>query len=132
MLPETTIQRLTPLLAGQPVDLAYYLRPLPRGVLTAAQGGLALLFAPTTNPAQRYDLSQRLRFQLIGVLPAGHTEVIVLNDARLAIAAAALAKGMLVYNRDEAHRLRYETMILSEMLDFTATIRRYLGAGAPE
>lgn len=131
MLADATIQRLTPILANQPVDLAYYLRPLPRGVLSAAQGGLALLFDLTTTPPQRYDLAQRLRFQLIGVLPAGHTEVIVLNEARLAVAAAVLAKGSLVYTRDEAHRLRYETMILSEMLDFTATIQRYLGAGAP-
>jgi len=130
MVAEASLQRLATVLDGATVDCAYYLHPLPRGLVTAARGGLAVLFGATTNPSQRYDLSQRIRFQLMGVLPAGHTEVIALNDARLALAGAALASGVLVYDRDPAHRLRYETTILSEMLDFTMTAERFLGAAA--
>lgn len=130
VLPESTIQRVAEALAGQPVTLAYYLHPLPRGVVSAAQGGLALLFAAGTTPTQRYELAQRLRFQLMGVLPAGQTEMLALNDARLAVAGAALTGGLLVFNRDEAERMRYEMVVLSQMLDFEATARRFLGAGA--
>jgi hypothetical protein len=129
VLPDATVQRLVAILDGQPVDLAYYLHPLPKGLLTASQGGLAILFAHATTSTQRYDLAQRLRFGLMGLLPPGHTEVIALNDARPAIVMAALSSGALVFNRDEAARLRYETMVFSEMLDFEASARRFLGAG---
>jgi hypothetical protein len=129
VLPDATVQRLVAILDGQPVELAYYLHPLPKGLLSASQGGLALLFASGTASTQRYDLSQRLRFGLMGVLPPGHTEVIALNDARPAVVMAALASGALVFNRDESARLRYETMVFSEMLDFEASARRFLGAG---
>jgi hypothetical protein len=127
MLPDTTRQRLAALLAPTRVDLAYHVHPLPKGVVSAARGGLALLFAATTTPNERYDQSQRLRFQLMGLLPPGHAETILLNDSRLGIAAAVVAQGTVVYSRDEGQRLRYEMLVLSQELDFAATMARLLG-----
>ena len=127
MLPDTALQRLASLLSPIRVDLAYHVHPLPKGVVSASRGGLALLFAATTTPNERYDQSQRLRFQLMGLMPPGHTETILLNDSRLGIAAAVVAQGAVVYSRDEGQRQRYETLILSQELDFTATMKRLFG-----
>jgi hypothetical protein len=103
---------------------------LPKGVVSAARGGLALLFAPTTTPNERYDQSQRLRFQLMGIMPAGQSETIMLNDSRLGVVAAVVSQGTVVYSRDEGQRQRYETLVLSQELDFTATMTRLFGGGA--
>jgi hypothetical protein len=128
MLPEATLQRITPVLVESGVDVAYYVTPLPAGLVTAARGGLALLFSPTTTPAERYDRCQRLRFSLMGILPAGHTEMIALNDARVNLAAAMISTGTLVLTRGEPERLRFETMVLSAQLDFEATLARFVDA----
>jgi hypothetical protein len=127
MLPDASVQRLAPLLAASQVSLAYYVHPLPRGILSASRGGLALHFASTTTSSQRYEQLQRVRFQLMGVMPTGHTETISLNDSHLSISMAAVEKGMLVYCADEAERLRFETMLLTQILDFRAAARRFLG-----
>lgn len=127
MLPEATQQRIGPVLAEAGVDVAYYLSPLPPGLVTVSRGGLALLFGSATAPSERYDRCQRLRFSLMGVLPVGHTEMIALNDARLSVASAAVSAGWIVLSRDEPERLRYETMILSAQLDFDSTVTRFLG-----
>lgn len=132
MLPDATLHRLASLLSPLPIDLAYHVSPLPKGILSAARGGLALLFAASTTATERYDQSQRLRFQLMGVLPPGHGETILLNDGRLGLAAAVIAQGTLVFSRDEHQRLRYETMILSQELDFAATMARVLGDAASQ
>ena len=130
MLPDTALQRLAALLSPTRVDLAYHIHPLPKGVVSAARGGLALLFAPATTPNERYDQAQRLRFQLMGLLPPGHAETIMLNDSRLGVAAAVVAQGTVVFSRDEGQRLRYEMLILSQELDFAATMTRLRGGNA--
>lgn len=127
MLPEATMQRLRPLLEGAGVRVAYFIAPLPRGVLSAAQGGLAILLPATLLAAQRYEAGQRLRFQLMGVLPPGRGEVIVLNDSRPSLAAAVVERGTLVFSSDEAERRRFEMVVLSRVLEFTSTLRRFLG-----
>jgi hypothetical protein len=126
MLPDITVERLAPLLVSTDIHLAYYVHPWPRGVLSTAQGGLALLFPTTTTPSIRYEQAQRLRFQLIGLLPPGHSETIALNDSRLPVAAAVIEHGTLIYSADEAERLRYEMMVLSQILDFQVAARRFL------
>lgn len=124
MLPATTVQRLAPLLENHGVELAYYLYPLPRGVLSAAQGGLAVrLSAPT--PSQRYDTAQRLRFQLMMVMPPGQSEVLVLNDSRLDLALTTVGRGALVYARDAGEQARYEMLVLSQSLDLKEMLQRF-------
>lgn len=127
MLPEATMQRLSPLLEGAGVRVAYFIAPLPRGVLSAAQGGLAILLPATLPATQRYEAGQRLRFQLMGVLPPGRGEVIVLNDSRPSLVAAVIERGTLVFSGDEAERRRFEVGVLSKGLEFTSTLRRFLG-----
>jgi hypothetical protein len=124
---EATIARLAPLLGEQGMRLAYHLQPLPRGLLTAAQGGLAVLYPAASSSAQRYDQAQRLRFQLMGLLPPGQGEIVVLNDCRLAVAAAAVERGQLVYSADEAERRRYELLVLGQMIDVRTTLNRFFG-----
>jgi hypothetical protein len=127
MLPDTSIQRLEALLTDSAINLAYYVHPLPRGVISAAQGGLAVLFGAGLASHHRYDEGQRLRFRLMGLVPPGHGEVITLNDARLSVATAVIERGQLVFSRNEAERVRYELLILNQGLDFAATVRRVWG-----
>ena len=131
MLSEAIQQRIMPILTDNDVDVAYYVTPLPSGVVTAARGGLALLFAPKIAPADRYDRCQRLRFSLMGVLPSGHTEMIALNDARVSLASALVSTGAMIRSINEPERLRFETSVLSAQLDFDATMQRILGARLP-
>ncbi len=127
MLPEPAAQRLATLLTDTEVNLAYYVHPLPHGVISAAQGALAVLFGPGLAAHHRYDEGQRLRFRLMGLVPPGHGEVILLNDARLSVAAAVIERGQLVFSRNEADRVRHEVLILNQSLDFAATVRRVWG-----
>jgi hypothetical protein len=127
MLPEATLQRLIPLLQAMEVSVAYAIAPLPRGVLSASQGGLAVLLPGALAATQRYEQGQRLRFKLIGLLPPGRGEVVVLNDCRSSVAAEVVERGMTIYAANERERLRYEMMVLSRGLEFASTARRFLG-----
>jgi hypothetical protein len=64
----------------------------------------------------------------MGLQPAGHPEMIALNDARVNLAAAMISTGTLVLTRGEPERLRFETMVLSAQLDFEATLARFVDA----
>ena len=130
MLPESTIERVRPLLTASQAVFAYYVHPLPRGILSIAQGGLAVLFPPTMTATTQADQAQRLRMNLFGLLPPGHTEVISLNQCRLSVVAAVIEGGALVFSADESERARYELTMLSRILDFEQAARRFLGEGA--
>lgn len=131
MLPDTTIAKLQPIVEGAGVELVYYVNPLPKGLLTVAQGGLAVLFPATMARTQRYDSAQRLRFQLMGIMPIGHNETFSLNDSRLSLAALAVRQAVLVYCRDAQERLRYELTVSSRLLDFRMRQQQFFpGDGA--
>jgi hypothetical protein len=127
MLAETTIERLQPLLTNSQALLAYYVAPLPPGT-PSAQGGLAVLFA--AGAASQPDQPRRLRLSLAELLPAGQTELIVLDDSRLSVAADVIERGALVYSADEHQRVRYEMLVLSRMLDFEQAAQRFFTDGA--
>ena len=130
MLPESTIERVRPLLTTSQVVFAYYIHPLPRGFLSIAQGGLAVFFPASVTATTQVDRAQRLRMNLFGLMPPGHTEVVSLNQCRLAMAAAVIECGTLVFSDDESERARYEVTVLSRVLDFQQAARRFLGEGA--
>jgi hypothetical protein len=126
MLSEAILLRLAPLLQGAGATAAYFVAPLPPGVNSGAQGGLGVLLPARMTTTGHLRSADHLRRQVREVLPPDHGEVIILNDSRPSVAAAVVERGAAVYSGDEAERLRYEMMILSRMLEFTSTVRRFL------
>ncbi len=126
MLSEAILLRLAPLLQGAGATAAYFVAPLPPGVNSGARGGLGVLLPARTTATGYLRSAEHLRLQVRQVLPPDHGEVIILNDSRPSVAAAVVEHGAAVYSGDEAERLRYEMMILSRMLEFTSTMRRFL------
>lgn len=55
----------------------------------------------------------------------GDVDLVILNTAPPLLKYQVIKKGLVIYSRDEAARVRFEAMALSEYLDFSLMIARY-------
>lgn len=111
-------------LSGEPVVCAYLFGSVARGEARARSDiDVAVLLddAPSTDP-----LEARLRIaatieQRAGV---GPVEVVVLNEAALQLVGRVLTDRLVLFSRDEARRVEFESLAMRRFLDFDIHARR--------
>ena len=80
---------------------------------------VAVYLDESVRPDQRLDLSLRLAGTLERAGGVGPVEaLVVLNDARIALAGRVLAERQVLYVRDEPARVRYESLTFRQFHDF--------------
>ncbi|MEX0658320.1 MAG: nucleotidyltransferase domain-containing protein [Egibacteraceae bacterium] len=80
---------------------------------------VAVYLDEAVPPDQRLDLSLRLAGTLERACRVGPVEaLLVLNDARIALAGRVLAERQVLFVRDEPARVRYESLTFRQFHDF--------------
>lgn len=104
--------------AGEPVAFAYLFGSHARGTATPRSDvDVAVHLAPQTD-VDTLDLRLRLAGCLEREASVGPIEVIVLDEAPLALAGRVRREGRLIHSVDEAKRVRYESLIARMYHDF--------------
>src|SRR5918996_6061684 len=105
-------------LEGEPVVFAYLFGSQAKGKTHPRSDVDVAVYVEDSGPQDRY-LDLRLK------LPAGlerarvgNVEVLVLNEAPLPLKGRVVRERKILYSRDEAARVRFETRTLDDFLDF--------------
>ena len=114
---------------GSPVLFAYLFGSHARGTATARSDvDVAVYLADDSAPDDRLDLSLRLAGELERACRIGPIEaLVVLNDARVALAGRILEERQVIYCRDEPARVRFESVTFRQFHDYelhAAPLRR--------
>lgn len=75
--------------------------------------------------ADRRAIAAALAHALVKLLGTDRIDVIVLNDAPIELAYAVIAKGRLLYQRDTATRVAYETKVLGLYGDYLPVLKAH-------
>lgn len=84
---------------------------------------IGVLFAEDLSPRERFCRRLRLIGDLIGLFRSNRVEVVALNEAPPALRFNVIRRGKILYNEDEALRVRFEARTLAEFFD-TEPLRR--------
>lgn len=119
---------------GEPVVFAYLFgsrahgRPRPD-----SDTDVAVLLDYTLDPDQRFAFTLRA-FRPLEQAARTPIDLVVLNDAPLALQGRIVHDRVVLYSRDESLRVRYESLTLRKFWDFTprveAMARAYLADAA--
>jgi predicted nucleotidyltransferase len=110
--------------AGQPAVLLAYLF----GSHARGQGGplsdidIGVLHEQGLDKKASFELRLALTGDLMGVFHENNVDVVILNEAPLALAYRVLRDGVLLYARDEQTRILYQADTVSRYLDFKPLI----------
>jgi uncharacterized protein len=103
---------------GEPVVFAYLFGSQATGRTHPRSDVDVGVYLENSVPPERY-LDLRLSLpRALEKARVGNVEVIVLNDARLALRGRVLRDGKLLYSRNEPARVRYASKTLREFFDF--------------
>ena len=106
-------------LERSPVVLAYLFGSVATG--RAREGSdvdVAVVLEPSLPPERYLELSLELARRLSTASGVGGIEVVVLNDAPLPLRGRAVSERVVLFSRDEPFRVRFESRVLREFLDF--------------
>jgi len=126
---DTLRQHVPQILQDLPVRLAYLYGSAARGEATPSSDvDIALVCDEETSPGQRLrlmlDVSAEL-FRQVGIVDA---DVRAINDAPLVFRGRVACEGILLYARDEAQRIEFETRTRDEYFDYLPFHRRLQNA----
>ena len=79
---------------------------------------VAVVLEPSLPPERYLELSLELARRLSTASGVGGIEVVVLNDAPLPLRGRAVSERVVLLSRDEPFRVRFESRVLREFLDF--------------
>jgi predicted nucleotidyltransferase len=112
--------------AGQPAVLLAYLF----GSHARGQGSplsdidIGVLHEQGMDKKVSFDLRLALIGDLMGIFHENDVDVVILNEAPLALAYRVLRDGVLLYGRDKQTRVLYQADTVSRYLDFKPFIER--------
>ena len=79
---------------------------------------VAVVVEPSVPDDRYLELSLELARRLASASGVGGIEVVVLNGAPLTLRGRAIQAGVVLFSRDEPFRVRFESKVLREFLDF--------------
>ena len=121
------MQRLSHYFADRPTVLvAYLFGSYGRGRATVhSDVDIAVLAEQTLSREQSFDLRLALIDELQGLLHREAVDVVILNEAPLALRYRVLRDGQLLFCRDDQLRILYQADMVSLYLDFKPVIERH-------
>jgi predicted nucleotidyltransferase len=122
---DTLRQHLPQIVQDLPVLLAYLHGSAARGEATPSSDvDIALVCDEETSPGQRLRLMLDLSAELSRQAGIAEADVRVINDAPLVFRGRVACEGVLLYARDEAQRIEFETRTRDEYFDYLPFHRR--------
>lgn len=121
-----TLRRYLPqIVEDLPVQLAYLHGSAARGEATPSSDvDIALVCDEETSPGQRLRLMLDVSAELFRQAGIADADVRVINDAPLVFRGRVACEGILLYARDEAQRIEFETRTRDEYFDYLPFHRR--------
>jgi len=111
--------------SGHPVSLAYLFGSTASGRATPLSDiDIAIVTNRDVSPRERLQLELTLEIEL-SELCDGEFDVRIINDAPLAVRGTVVQTGRLLYVRNDADRVEFETNVRSRYFDFLPFLRRY-------
>lgn len=89
---------------------------------------IGLLLAPDVDPSRYFSLRIEYTARMMDRLGTERVEVVVLNDAPLHLAYEAVARGMLLSDRQPRYRAAFEADRIGRFLDFKPFLAVHLRA----
>ena len=125
----TTIERLRvsvePILKNRPIRLAYVYGSVAEGNSTPLSDvDIALVADDELTPLQQLRLGLRLETELGEQTGVRKIEARVINRASLSLRGQVACRGILIYARDEASRVDFETKTRDAYFDYQPVARR--------
>jgi predicted nucleotidyltransferase len=120
------LRRFVPqILKGLPVQLAYLYGSAARGEETPSSDvDIALVCDDATLPEQRLRLMLDVSAELSRRTGVAEVDVRVINDAPLVFRGRIACEGILLYARDKAQQIEFETHTRDEYFDYLPFHRR--------
>jgi predicted nucleotidyltransferase len=124
-LVDTLRLHLPQMVKDLPVQLAYLHGSAARGEETPSSDvDIALVCDEETSPGQRLRLMLDVSAELFRQAGIADADVRVINDAPLVFRGRVACEGILLYARDEAQRIEFETRTRDEYFDYLPFHRR--------
>lgn len=118
-------QALFAILRDRPVKLAYLYGSVAAGFTTSfSDMDIALVTDQPMTPLERLHLISAVELELAGCLDIHNADVRVINDAPLVFRGRVVCDGMLLFARDEATRIEFETTTRDEYFDYLPVHRQ--------
>lgn len=118
-------QHLPQIVQDLPVLLAYLHGSAARGEATPSSDvDIALVCDEETSPGQRLRLMLDLSAELSRQAGIAEADVRVINDAPLVFRGRIACEGVLLYARDKAQQIEFETNTRDEYFDYLPFHRR--------
>jgi predicted nucleotidyltransferase len=118
-------QELRVLLAPYPVDAAYVYGSVARGTATSLSDvDIALLLESSLSPYDRLQLELAVQGDIATAGGVPSADVRSINEAPLMVQGRIVQQGVLVYERDHKHRVRFEVITRKRYFDFAPVARR--------
>lgn len=126
-LDKSLVERAKFYLAAQPdILLAYLFGSYARGEANALSDiDVGLLLSEGMSAQERFERRLTIGLDLQRSFQRNDVDVVILNDAPLALAYRVLRDGQLLGCRDEDVRIQYSATIVSRYLDFKPFIERH-------
>ena len=122
---ETLRRHIPQIVKGLPVRLAYLHGSVARGEATPLSDvDIALVCDEGLSPRERLEIILHVTAELSRRAGIGDADVRIINDAPLVLQGRVVCDGVLLYARDEADRIAYETRTRDEYFDFLPFHRR--------
>ena len=121
-----TLQQCLPQIAeDRPILLAYLHGSAARGEMTPSSDvDIAIVCDEATSPRQRLHLILDVSAELSRQAGIAEADVRVINDAPLVFRGRVACEGILLYARDRAQRIEFETRTRDEYFDYLPFHRR--------
>jgi predicted nucleotidyltransferase len=124
-LVDTLRLHLPQMVKDLPVQLAYLHGSAARGEETPSSDiDIALVCDDETSPSRRLRLMLEVSAELFRQAGIAEADVRVINDAPLVFRGRVACEGILLYARDEAQRIEFETRTRDEYFDYLPFHRR--------
>jgi predicted nucleotidyltransferase len=118
-LVDTLRLHLPQIVKDLPVQLAYLHGSAARGEATPSSDvDIALVCDDETSPSQRLRLMLDLSAELSRQAGIAEADVRVINDAPLVFRGRIACEGLLLYARDKAQQIEFETHTRDEYFDY--------------
>ena len=118
-------QHLPEIVKDLPIQLAYLHGSAVRGEMTPfSDVDIALVCDADVPPVQRLRLMLDVSAALSRQAGIAEADVRVINDASLVFRGRVACEGILLYARDEAQRIEFETRTWDEYFDYLPFHRR--------
>jgi predicted nucleotidyltransferase len=120
------LKEVLPAILGEyPVEVAYVYGSVARGTVTPfSDVDIALVLVAPLSSYDQLKLELTLQGAIDGALGLLPVDVRVINGAPLTVRGRIIRDGILLYERDRAHRVTFEVETRKRYFDFAPTARR--------